>query len=255
MDDFRALPPVARTLTALTFIESALVHSQTLSYYFVPFIPRLLLNFCPEIWRLCTPYLLTDPKLNFVFDLYFMYTYSSRLEFGSPRFRNPGSFFVYVLFIASVIMLTAGFYLGAGVFTQALILAFAYTYSQDNKGTRTMFFVVEIPTLFLPWARLALTFVMKGWYPASIEFTGIVAAHLYDFVTRIYPTFGGGKNYIVTPAFIHRWFTGSLRGGQERVYGQAYRPPNEGENGPRGWASSVRTVWNSRGSGRRLGGN
>lgn len=61
----------SRTLTALTFIESALVHSQSLSYYFVPFIPKLLFKFRPEIWRLCTPYLLTDPKLNFVFDLYF----------------------------------------------------------------------------------------------------------------------------------------------------------------------------------------
>ncbi len=60
-----------RTITALTFIESALVHSQSLSYYFVPFIPQLLFKFRPEIWRLCTPYLLTDPKLNFVFDLYF----------------------------------------------------------------------------------------------------------------------------------------------------------------------------------------
>ncbi|KAL4868490.1 hypothetical protein BDV12DRAFT_185861 [Aspergillus spectabilis] len=242
MDDFWSLPPVSRTITALTFVESALVHSGTISYYLVPFVPKLVFKLRPELWRVCTPYLLTDPKLNFVFDLYFMYTYSSRLEFGSPRFSTPGSFFIYVLFIASVIMVT-------------LILAFAYTYSQDNKGTKTMFFVVEIPTLLLPWARLALTFVMKGWYRASIELTGIVAAHLYDFLTRIYPTFGGGKNYIVTPAFLRRWFTRSLRGGQDRVYGRAYRPPNEDGDASSGWTSSVRNAWDSRGSGRRLGGN
>ncbi|KAL2823973.1 putative rRNA pseudouridine synthase [Aspergillus cavernicola] len=214
MDDFRTLPPVARTLTALTFVESALVLSGTVSGYYVPFLPELFFKIWPDIWRLGTPFLLTDAKLNFIFDLYFMYTYSSRLEFGSPRFSTPGSFMIYVVFVAFVIM-------------PALILAFAYTYSQDNKGTKTMFFVVEIPTLLLPWARLVLTFVMKGWYPASIEFTGIVAAHLYDFLTRIYPTFGGGKNYVVTPAFMRRWFTKSLRGGQERVYGQAFQPPNE----------------------------
>ncbi|KAL6235443.1 hypothetical protein BDW75DRAFT_230290 [Aspergillus navahoensis] len=221
MDDFWALPPVARTLTALTFVESALVHSHTLNHFFIPFFPQLIFKFRPELWRLFTPYLLTDPKLNIIFDLYF--------KVGSPRFSTPGSFFIYVLFVALVIM--------------------------DNKGTKTMFFVVEIPTLLLPWARLTLTFVMNGWHRASVEVTGIVAAHLYDFLTRIYPTFGGGKNYIVTPAFVRRWFTRSLRGGQERVYGRAYRPPDESVNSSSGWTSSVRTAWNSRGSGRRLGGN
>ncbi|KAL4942853.1 hypothetical protein BDV06DRAFT_191266 [Aspergillus oleicola] len=254
MDDFRSLPPVARTLTLLAFIESALVYSHTINYYLVPFIPQLLFKFRPQIWRLFTPFLLTDPKLNIIFDLYFLYTYSSRLEFSSPRFSTPGSFFIYVLFVATTIMLTAGFYLGAMTFTQALILAFTYTYSQDNKGTRSMFFVVEIPTLYLPWARLALTFCMKGWFAAVVELTGIVAAHLYDFLTRIYPTFGGGNNYIVAPAFVRRWFTGTLRGGQNRVYGQAGRPPNNNEES-RGWSSSVRSAWDSRGSGRRLGGN
>ncbi|KAL2866320.1 Der1-like family-domain-containing protein [Aspergillus lucknowensis] len=255
MDDFRTLPPVARTITALTFIESALVLSGSVDYFYVPFSPKLLFKSWPQLWRLGTPFLLTDPKLNFVFDLYFLYIYSSRLEFGSPRFATPGSFFVYVLFLASVIMLTAGFYLGAGVFTQALILAFAYTYSQDNKGTKTMFFVVEIPTPLLPWARLALTFVMKGFGSASVEFTGIVAAHLYDFLTRIYPAFGGGKNYIVTPESVRRLFTRPLNGGQERVYGRAYRPPTQAAEPSSGWTSSVRNAWGSRGSGRRLGGN
>ncbi|KAL2848465.1 hypothetical protein BJY01DRAFT_233907 [Aspergillus pseudoustus] len=230
MDDFKSLPPVARTLTALTFIQSALVLSGSVNYFWVPFFPQLIFTWkiWPQIWRFVTPFLMTDPKLNFVFDLYFMYTYSSRLEFGSPRFSTPGSFFVYVLFIGSVIM--------------------------DNKGTKTMFFVVEIPTPMLPWARLALTFVMKGYHSAAVEFTGIVAAHLYDFLTRIYPAFGGGKNYIITPAFVRRLFTRSLRGGQERVYGQAFRPPNEQEESS-GWASSVRDTWGSRGSGQRLGGN
>ncbi|KAL4917920.1 hypothetical protein BDW62DRAFT_210844 [Aspergillus aurantiobrunneus] len=240
MDDFWTLPPVSRTLTALTFIESALVYSHTINYYLVPFIPQLLFNFRPQIWRLCTPYFLTDPKLNIVFDLYFSTSAAmDRLESGSPRFGTPGSFLIYVLFIAFFIM--------------GLIWEQWYS-RRDNKGTRTMFFVVEIPTLLLPWARLALAFVMKGWYLASVEFTGIVAAHLYDFLTRIYPTFGGGKNYLVTPAFVRRWFTGSLRGGQQRVYGQAYRPANDSESSS-SWTSSVRGAWDTRGSGRRLGGN
>jgi hypothetical protein len=35
-----------------------------------------------------------------------VYTYSSRLEVGSPRFSTPGSFFIYVLFVALIIMVS-----------------------------------------------------------------------------------------------------------------------------------------------------
>jgi hypothetical protein len=73
MDDFRSLPPVARTLTALTFIQSALVLSGSVSSFWVPFYPQLIFTWriWPQIWRFVTPFLMTDPKLNFVFDLYF----------------------------------------------------------------------------------------------------------------------------------------------------------------------------------------
>ncbi|KAG2412668.1 hypothetical protein HFD88_010225 [Aspergillus terreus] len=259
MDLFWSAPPVARTLTLLTFCQSALIYGGLLSAYHVAFLPRVIFKLLPQVWRLATPFFLTRPQISFIFDLYFLYTYSSRLETGSPRFTGPGDFFTYVIFVASVILpkLTAGCVFNGVFFLHALILAFVYTFAQDNRGTKASFFVIRMPIEFLPWAMLAFTLVMHGWPAAQQEAMGIVAAHMYDFLTRLYPTFGGGRNYITTPSFVRRWFTTGDRA-EYRTYGTAYRPsnPDRGSSGGSsgGWTSSFQGTWSQRGPGRRLGG-
>lgn len=39
-------------------------------------------------------------------DPYFLYQYGSQLETGSARFSDPGSFFVYIVFVGAVIMVS-----------------------------------------------------------------------------------------------------------------------------------------------------
>jgi len=255
MDAFWSAPPVSRTLTAITFVESALVYGGLLSGYWVIFRSGLVFKFLPEIWRLVTPFLLTGPGLSFVFDLYFIYTYSSSLETGSPRFSLPADFVTYLIFVSSVIVFTAGFVLGAGSFTSALIVALVYTWAQDNRGRKVRFIVVTIPSEWLPWATLTLTLVLAGWPEMLRDSTGIVAAHLYEFLTRIYPTYGVGRNYITTPAFIKRLFAGQRA--QTRTYGTAYRPAGQApqDSASTGRSSSFANPWGSRGVGRRLGGD
>lgn len=137
-----------------------------------------------------------------------------------------------------------------------MILAFVYTYSQDNRGKRATFYVIQIPVEFLPCAMLALTLVLSGWQMALSDGMGVVAAHLYDFLTRIYPTFGGGRNYIRTPGFVRRFFAAYTPSTAHRGYGTAYRPGQPGrDSSSRGWTSSFQSTWSARGPGRRLGGD
>jgi len=140
--------------------------------------------------------------------------------------------------------LTCGFYLGGHLFLHPLILAFAYTFSQDNPNANVSIFILTFPAKYLPAALLALTLVMDGPYAALLEVTGLIAAHLYDFLTRIWPTFGGGTNYIFTPDFVKRWFGGNVP--QRRSYGTAFPAAESGPRNDDGWS-------NSRGPGRRLG--
>lgn len=88
-------------------------------------------------------------------------------------------------------------------------------------------------------------FTMAGSMAILTMGTGILAAHMYDFLTRLYPTFGGGTKYIRTPAMVRRWFGGDKRG-TTRAYGAVYRPAMQ--------QPAPLSGWSGRGQGQRLGG-
>lgn len=155
---------------------------------------------------------------------------------------------------------TAGLVLRSYIFTHALLLAFIYTYAQDNRGRKVHFILFQIPAEFLPWAMLAMTLFMGGPDAALQQGTGLVAAHLYDFLTRLYPTFQGGRNYVQTPNFIRNFFVTNTPTTTHRVYGTSFRPaqapaqPAASSN--RGWTSGFSSgSWSGRGAGHRLGGD
>lgn len=101
---------------------------------------------------------------------------------------------------------------------------------------------------YLPYAMMFATFLFIGPDAATNQAVGIVSAHMYDFLTRIWPTFGGGTNMIKTPLFVKHWFAGD--GGrpapQDRGFGSA-TPATNRDPLPQSWS-------NQRGPGRRLGG-
>lgn len=140
----------------------------------------------------------------------------------------------------------------------ALILGLAYTYAQDNRGKKVTFYIITFNVVFLPWAILLLTFVLGGPQAALAQGTGLLAAHLYDFLTRLWPTFGGGRNYVFTPNFVKRWFGGDRPNIKVKGYGTAYgpataQPPSRGTSSGLGVFSGG--SWLGRGQGRRLGGD
>ena len=95
---------------------------------------------------------------------------------------------------------------GGMVFTSALVLALAYTSTQDDRGQQAQFFIVTIPAPWIPYTMLLITLVTAGPNATMVQATGIVAAHLHDFLTRLWPMFGGGRNLLPTPAIFKRWF-------------------------------------------------
>ncbi|KAK5013986.1 Der1-like family-domain-containing protein [Cryomyces antarcticus] len=222
MDIFWAAPPVSRTLTAAVVLTSVAVYGGLLSGMRVVFYRPWLLTLFPQLWRLATPFLLTGPKLGMILDPYFLYTYGSSLETESARFIQPGDFFVYLVFVCSTILATSGFLLQGMIFLAPLTVALAYTYSQDNPTRKITFYIVTFQVKWLPYAMLAMTFVMNGPQQTMHEATGLVAAHLYDYLTRIWPTFGGGRNILWTPAFVERWFGGNRPGPRTRGFGTAF---------------------------------
>ncbi|MCJ1248288.1 hypothetical protein MMC30_005505 [Trapelia coarctata] len=249
LDAFWAAPPVSRTLTAAVFVVSVVVYGGLLNAHRIIFTWPFITKFPPEVWRFFTSFLLSGPQLGIIFDPYFIWQYASSLETNSPRFTNPGDFFAYIIFVGAVILVMARQFLGAVIYTSALIIAIAYTYAQDNRGKKIKFFFITIDVKWLPYAMLLLNFVVNGMPSTQVQAMGIPAAHLYDFLTRLWPAFGGGRNILPTPTFVSRWFESESRADRIVVkkHVTVYRPLPA-------TTSSYTGGWGSRGEGRRLGG-
>ncbi|KAF2128330.1 hypothetical protein P153DRAFT_341906 [Dothidotthia symphoricarpi CBS 119687] len=147
----------------------------------------------------------------------------------------------------------AGVILNGYTFLPALSLAYAYTFAQDSPTRQVSFFVINFDAKYLPFAMLFMTFIIDGPDAALSQVTGIIAAHLFDFLTRIWPTFGGGKNYIFTPQIVKRWFGARPGVAQARGYGHAVDNRARATPDAPSAGRSTGSQWNGLGPGRRLG--
>lgn len=139
----------------------------------------------------------------------------------------------------------------------ALILAYVYTACQDDRGQKVTFYIVTVPAPWVPYLMLLITFITQGPFGTKVQLTGLVAAHLHDFLTRLWPEFGNGRNVIQTPGFIRRLWQTTEPAVKVRGYGTAHAPAEREAGGAMGAASGgvLPETWRSRGSGHRLGGD
>jgi Derlin-2/3 len=137
------------------------------------------------------------------------------------------------------------------------MLAFTYTACQDNRTGTQHLFIVSLPATWVPPAMVLLQFVLSGPDAAMVSATGLVAAHLHDFLTKIYPEFAGGRNLLETPAFIQRAFARGVPEIISRGYGTSFNPSEKVQGSSSGASTGgvLPEAWRSRGSGHRLGGD
>lgn len=135
-------------------------------------------------------------------------------------------------------------------------MALCYTSVQDQRGAKAGFFFFTVPAQLLPYCMLLFSLLMSpGLIPLQIS--GIVAAHAHDFLTRLWPEFGGGRNLLPTPRFLSRLVQNPRV--FQREYGTAIRPPSSSPTAGSSTGASTGSVlpdsWKTRGAGRRLGGD
>jgi len=215
----------------------------------------------PQIWRVMTAFFITGGGMGLLFDTYFLYMYLSQMEMGNPRFPRKEDVVWYLMFVSGVILtinsvLDLPFY----AFLPALILSMCYTATQDQRGMKASFYFITIPAQLTPYCMILVNLLFPGGaMNMLLQLEGLVAAHLYDFLSRTWPEFGGGRNWISTPAWMSRIVqTPAIL---ERGFGTAIRPVAQAAGG--GGSSTGTSTgasrgplpdsWRTRGPGQRLG--
>ncbi|KAI0884340.1 Der1-like family-domain-containing protein [Annulohypoxylon maeteangense] len=243
---YMGTPPIARTVATAVFLCSVAFYTGMVSAEPFIFHYSLIFKYPPGLYRLVTSFLLTGSGMSVLFDTYFVFTYLSQLE-GNPKFKNKADVIWYLIFVAGVICPLNAFFTEGMLLLHALLTALCYTATQDQRGMNAHFYIITIPAQLTPYCLLLVQLLFPGgWVSLKIGLTGLVAAHLHDFLTRIYPEFGNGINLIPTPGFL-TWAVDALGVG-ETTPGPAEQPQREGaRSGP------LPDSWRSKGPGRRLG--
>ncbi len=84
----------------------------------------------------------------------------------------------------------------------SLIFMMLYLWSKQNQNTPvSLFGVINLQAVYLPFALLALD-VVQGGSPKS-GIVGILAGHVYYFLTDVYPR-ANGRQFIKTPQWLYR---------------------------------------------------
>lgn len=152
----------------------------------------------------------------------------------------------------------ANHFVGFGfmMFLPALILALSYTVTQDQRGAKVSYMFVTMPAQMMPYAMLAINLLFPGGVENMIlQFHGLFAGHLFDFLSRTWPQYGGGRNLIPTPAILSRIVQSTESLFQTGVGGPA-RPAGRTLGGGTGANTSSGPLpdsWRTRGPGQRLG--
>ncbi|KAF3925052.1 Derlin-3 [Arthrobotrys entomopaga] len=154
-------------------------------------------------------------------------------------------------------------------------VAMAYSWGQRNRGRNVKFFFVQIKAQWMPFAILGITAIQAPGM-VFILLSGIISAHAYEFLTVIWPRFGGGTNLLPTPSWFKFSFEGGPGtssggiGGERGGYGHAFDArsrdapaarPSQGMFSGSGAGRSTGTssgqttssAWRNRGTGHRLG--
>ncbi|XP_052818817.1 derlin-1-like [Mya arenaria] len=180
---------------------------------------------------------------HYLINLYFLYSYSTRLETGI--FEGKPAEYVFMLLFNWICLVIIGFVGEVMLLMDPMILSVLYVWCQLNKDTIVSFwFGTRFKAMYLPWVLLAFNMIIGGG--GFSELLGIIVGHLYFFLMFKYPQDFGGVRLINTPQFLYKYFPN--RRGAMAGFGQApssRRRPDDNDNrgGGHGW-----------GGGNRLGG-
>ncbi|CAI9715442.1 Hypothetical predicted protein [Octopus vulgaris] len=195
-----------------------------------------------QIWRLLTSVLYYPVGFHYLLNLYFLYSYSVRLETGTFLGR-PADYIALLCFnwiCLIIIGLTAGlFYL-----MDPMVLSVLYIWCQLNKDiTVTFWFGTRFPAMYLPWVLFGFNLIVGDG--GLFELIGILVGHLYFFLKFKYPQDFGGPQLITTPQFLYKYFPSHQTWtGFGEVPRRRFTNGNQGGEGGHTW-----------GRGQTLGGN
>lgn len=165
-----------------------------------------------EIWRLITNFFFLGPfSINFGIRLLMIARYGVQLENGPFQRRTADFFWMMIFGSLSLLVLSAIPFFESYFLGVSLVFMLLYLWSREFPNANiNIYGLVNLKAFYLPWAMLALDVIFGSKIVPDL--LGIIAGHLYYFLTVLHPL-AGGRNILKTPLWMHklvaRWRIGA----------------------------------------------
>ncbi|CAN6456809.1 unnamed protein product [Victoria cruziana] len=199
---YASLPPVSKAYGTICLLTTTLFHFGLVNPYYIALIySEVFQRF--QIWRLVTNFFFLGKfSINFGIRLLMIARYGVQLEQG-PFARRTADFLWMMIFGAccllafSIVPQTRSYFLAV-----SLVFMLLYVWSREYPNAQiNIYGLVTMKAFYLPWTMLALDVIFGS--PLLPDLLGIVAGHLYYFLTVLHPL-AGGRNIMKTPAWVHK---------------------------------------------------
>lgn len=253
---YKNLPILTRIGLTAIFGVTVLVQLEILDPMLIMLNWPLVVNKL-QVWRLLsTVFFFGKFSFQFLFQLYFFTSFSSKLE-QNEIFAQPGDYLFFLIcqiLLLDVISLILAYPNGMPMLGPSLVFSILYYWSRREPYAPLNFFSFTIKGYQFPFALLFFQLLIGGniW----MDLLGLAAGHVYYFLKEVVPA-EYGYTLIKTPSFLVRFMTpytqapvpaaggAAAGGGGQFGGGGGGAPPPAPPPAPRNFG----------GTGQRLGGN
>ncbi|XP_034710262.1 derlin-1.1-like [Vitis riparia] len=243
---FRSLPPVSKIYGVACLLTTTAYSLQLYSRGNIALSYELVFKRF-QVWRLVTNFFFLGPfSFAFAFRLLIIARYGVSLERGPFDKRTADYVWMLISGALSLLVMAAVPYLLSEFMGASLVFMIVYVWGREFPNAQIDFYgLVSFKGFYLPWIYLALDLLLGNRLMPDI--LGMVAGHLYYFLTVLHPL-AGGKNILKTPLWVHKlvalWGKGTqvnspvqqdpnagvaFRGRSYRLNGNQRRSPSEAE--------------------------
>ncbi|KAI9296215.1 DER1-domain-containing protein [Neoconidiobolus thromboides FSU 785] len=173
--------------------------------------------------------------MGFLFDMIFLYRYSSTLEMS--KFSGRQGDYAYFLMLLMGTSLACMKYIGTPILSSSLLLAICTLWSFDNSEQNISFYgLINFKAKYFPIFLITFEFILSAAVPYPSLF-GLAFSYAYDFLINQF-VIRYGYNLLKTPILVEKLFPNAAppptpvgRQSQEPIPGPA---PQGGYNWGRG---------------------
>ncbi|CAK9165366.1 unnamed protein product [Ilex paraguariensis] len=198
---YNSLPPISKAYGTICLFATTAYQFGFYDPETIALIYKLVFSHF-QLWRLITNFFFLGPfSINFGIRLLMIARYGVQLETG-PFQRRTADFLWMIIFGAmSLLVLSAIPWFQSAFLGISMVFMLLYVWSREFPNANiNIYGLVTLKAFYLPWAMLALDVIFGS--PIMPDLLGIIAGHLYYFLSVLHPL-AGGKNRLKTPMWVY----------------------------------------------------